>query len=130
MIEKRPFGRTGHMSTATIFGAASLMRGTEREAGLALELLLKYGVNHIDVAPRYGDAESLIGPWMDRHRQEFFLATKTAKRTYAEAREEIHRSLDRLRVQQIDLIHLHLHILHIHQENLMYHYLLVLPMLL
>ena len=107
MIEKRPFGRTGHMSTVTIFGGASLMRGTERDADLALEVLMRYGVNHIDTAPRYGDAELFIGPWMDKHRKDFFLATKTAKRTYPEAREEIRRSLDRLRVNQIDLIQLH-----------------------
>ncbi len=72
MIEKRPFGRTGHMSTVTVFGGASLMRGSEKDADLALEALLKYGVNHIDTAPRYGDAELLIGPWMDKHRKEFF----------------------------------------------------------
>ena len=107
LIEKRPFGRTDHMSTVTIFGGASLMRGTERDAGVALEVLLKYGVNHIDTAPRYGDAELLIVPWMDRHRKEFFLATKTSRRTYEEAREEIRRSLERLRVDQIDLIQLH-----------------------
>lgn len=107
MIEKRPFGRTGHMSTVTIFGGASLMRGIERDADLALEVLLKYGVNHIDTAPRYGDAELFIGPWMDKHRKEFFLATKTSKRTYREALQEIRRSLDRLRVNQIDLIQLH-----------------------
>jgi aryl-alcohol dehydrogenase-like predicted oxidoreductase len=107
LIEKRRFGRTGHMSTVAIFGGASLMRGTERDADRALEVLLKYGVNHIDTAPLYGDAELFIGPWMDKHRKDFFLATKTAKRTYQEAREEIHRSLDRLRVQQIDLIQLH-----------------------
>jgi len=95
------------MSTVTIFGGASLMRGTERDADLALEVLMRYGVNHIDTAPRYGDAELFIGPWMDKHRKDFFLATKTAKRTYPEAREEIRRSLDRLRVNQIDLIQLH-----------------------
>lgn len=107
MIKKRPFGRTGHMSTLTIFGAAALIRGKQRDADRALEILLKYGVNHIDTAPRYGDAELLIGPWMDRYRKDFFLATKTGKRTYQEAREEIRRSMDRLRVQSIDLIQLH-----------------------
>jgi len=107
MIEKRPFGRTGHMSTVTIFGAAALIRASQKDADRALEILLKYGVNHIDAAPRYGDAELLIGPWMDKHRKDFFLATKTAQRTYGEAREEIRRSLDRLRVQSIDLIQLH-----------------------
>ena len=107
MIEKRPFGRTGHMSTATIFGGAALIRATQKDADRALEILLKYGVNHIDTAPRYGDSEILIGPWMVRHRKDFFLATKTGKRTYEEAREDIHRSLDRLKVDRVDLIQLH-----------------------
>ncbi len=107
MIEKRPFGRTGHMSTATIFGGAALIRATQKDAERALEILLKYGVNHIDTAPRYGDSEILIGPWMARHRKDFFLATKTGKRTYEEAREDIHRSLDRLKVDRVDLIQFH-----------------------
>ena len=107
MIEKRPFGRTSHMSTATIFGGAALMRATQKDAERALEILLKYGVNHIDTAPRYGDSEILIGPWMARHRKDFFLATKTGKRTCEEAREDIHRSLDRLKVDRVDLIQLH-----------------------
>jgi aryl-alcohol dehydrogenase-like predicted oxidoreductase len=64
-------------------------------------------VNHIDTAASYGDSELRIGPWMARHRQEFFLATKTGKRTAPEAREELHRSLDRLRVDHVDLIQLH-----------------------
>jgi aryl-alcohol dehydrogenase-like predicted oxidoreductase len=107
MIAKRPFGRTGHLSTVTIFGAAALMRGGKKEADRALEILLKYGVNHIDTAPRYGDAEVLIAPWMAKHRKDFFLATKTSKRTYAEAREEIQGSLERLKVDHVDLIQFH-----------------------
>jgi aryl-alcohol dehydrogenase-like predicted oxidoreductase len=107
LIEKRPFGRTGHMSTATIFGGAALIRATQKNADRALEILLEYGVNHIDTAPRYGDSEVLIGPWMARHRKDFFLATKTGKRTYSEAREDIHRSLDRLKVDRIDLLQFH-----------------------
>jgi aryl-alcohol dehydrogenase-like predicted oxidoreductase len=107
MIEKRPFGRTGHLSTVTIFGAAALSRATQAEADRVLDLLLAYGVNHIDTAARYGDAELRIGPWMARHRRDFFLATKTGKRLYHDAREEIQRSLDRLRVDVIDLIQLH-----------------------
>jgi aryl-alcohol dehydrogenase-like predicted oxidoreductase len=107
VIEKRAFGRTGQMSTATIFGGAALMRATRKDADRALEILLKYGINHIDTAPRYGDSEILIGHWMARHRKDFFLATKTGKRTYKEAREEIHRSLDRLKTDRVDLIQLH-----------------------
>jgi aryl-alcohol dehydrogenase-like predicted oxidoreductase len=107
MIAKRPFGRTGHLSTATLFGAAALSRATQDEADRVLDLLLAYGVNHIDVAARYGDAELRIGPWMAQHRKDFFLATKTGKRLYQDAREEIQRSLERLRVDVIDLIQLH-----------------------
>jgi len=106
-IERRPFGRTGHLSSVTIFGAAALSRVTQTEADRTLDLLLEYGVNHIDTAASYGDAELRIGPWMARHRQGFFLATKTGDRTYAAARESIHRSLERLRVDAVDLIQLH-----------------------
>src|SRR5919201_2680403 len=107
MIEKRPFGRTGHLSTVTLFGAAALSRATQAEADRVLDILLAYGVNHIDTAARYGDAELRIGPWMVRHRQDFFLATKTGKRLYQDAWDEIHRSLERLRVDHVDLIQLH-----------------------
>lgn len=106
-IEKRMFGRTGHMSTVTIFGAVALASVSQAEADRTLDLLLEYGVNHIDTAASYGDSELRIGPWMDRHRKEFFLATKTGQRTYAAARDEIHRSLERLRVDSVDLIQLH-----------------------
>jgi aryl-alcohol dehydrogenase-like predicted oxidoreductase len=107
MIERRPFGRTGHASTVTLFGAAALARASQDEADRALELLLRHGVNHIDTAARYGDSELRIGPWMARHRKDFFLATKTGSRTAAQAREDIQRSLERLRVDSVDLIQLH-----------------------
>ena len=107
MIEKRPFGRTGHLSTVTLFGAAALGRVTQAEADQTLDVLLQYGVNHIDTAASYGDAEERIGPWMAQHRKDFFLATKTGERSYEKAREEIHRSLERLRVDSFDLIQLH-----------------------
>ena len=107
MVERRAFGRTGHLSSVTLFGAAALARASQSDADRALEVLLRYGVNHIDTAARYGDSELRIGPWMARHRKDFFLATKTGSRTAREAREDIHRSLERLRIDQIDLIQLH-----------------------
>src|SRR5215813_6323880 len=107
MIEQRPFGRTGHRSTVTLFGAAALAQVGQADADRALELLLRHGVNHIDTAARYDDSELRIGPWMARHRKDFFLATKTASRSAAEARQDIHRSLERLRVDHVDLIQLH-----------------------
>lgn len=107
MIAKALFGRTGHESTRTLFGAAALGGVTQAEADRTLEVLLEYGVNHIDVAASYGEAELRLGPWMPTHRQDFFLATKTGRRTYQEARDELHRSLERLRVDSVDLLQLH-----------------------
>src|SRR3989449_4610362 len=107
MIERRPFGRTGHLSSVTLFGGAALARASQADADRALDVLLRYGVNHIDTAARYGDSELRIAPWMARHRRDFFLATKTGSRTAGEASEDIHRSLDGLRVDHVDLIQLH-----------------------
>jgi aryl-alcohol dehydrogenase-like predicted oxidoreductase len=107
MIAKATFGRTGHESTRTLFGAAALGRVTQAEADETLDVLLKYGINHIDVAASYGDAELRIGPWMPAHRKDFFLATKTEKRTYQEALDELQRSLERMRVDSVDLWQMH-----------------------
>ncbi len=107
MIEKRPFGRTGHLSTAVIFGGAALGRASQAEADQILDRLLEYGINHIDTAASYGQSELRIAPWLKKHRAKFFLATKTGKRTYVEAKEEFHRSLERLGVDSVDLIQLH-----------------------
>jgi aryl-alcohol dehydrogenase-like predicted oxidoreductase len=107
MIPTQPFGRTGHQSTRTLFGAAAFSRVTQEEADQTMETLLRYGVNHIDTAASYGESEVRLGPWMERHRDRFFLATKTGERTYGAARDQIRRSLERLRVPQVDLIQLH-----------------------
>ena len=106
-IEKRPFGRTGHMSSAVIFGSAALKAVDQGTADRVLDLLFEYGVNHIDAAPRYGDAELRIGPWMDRHRDAFFLATKTDQWSFEGAKAQIRRSLERLRTDRVDLLQLH-----------------------
>ncbi len=107
MIERAPFGATGHDSSRLIFGAAALGSVSKPAADRALEVLLEHGINHIDVAASYGDAELRIASWLRRHPGTFFLATKTGERTYRGAREEIRRSLDRLGVDHVDLIQLH-----------------------
>ena len=107
MIAKMPFGKTGHRSTMTIFGAAALGSMRQERADEVLETLLAHGVNHIDVAASYGDAELRIGPWMQAHRDRFFLASKTGERTASGARDSIQRSLERLQVDRLDLIQLH-----------------------
>jgi aryl-alcohol dehydrogenase-like predicted oxidoreductase len=107
MIAKQPFGRAGHESTRAIFGAASLSKVTQEEADQTLEVLLQYGVNHIDVAASYGDAELRIAPWLQKHPGRFFLATKTGGRTYDDAKRDIHHPLERIGVERVDLIQLH-----------------------
>lgn len=107
MIETSPFGKTGHQSTRVLFGAAALGGMKQDKADRVLEVLLEYGVNHLDTAASYGESELRIGPWMREHRKRFFLATKTGDRSYQGARDSLHRSLERLRVDQIDLIQMH-----------------------
>ena len=107
MIAKQPFGKTGHESTRTIFGAAALWGASEEEGERALELVLRYGINHIDTAAAYGRSERRVGAWMPRHRDRFFLATKTGERTYETARDQIRHSLERLQTDHVDLIQLH-----------------------
>ncbi len=107
MIARQAFGSTGHDSTRTIFGAAALWGASEEEGERALELVLRYGINHIDTAAAYGRSERRVGAWMPRHRDGFFLATKTGERTYEKARDQIRHSLERLQTDHVDLIQLH-----------------------
>ena len=106
-LSTQPFGRTGHHSSRVIFGGAALSRVSQEVADRTLEVVLEYGVNHIDVAASYGDAELRVKPWLRREPNRFFLATKTGQRRAAEARDELHRSLDRLGVDHVDLWQLH-----------------------
>jgi aryl-alcohol dehydrogenase-like predicted oxidoreductase len=107
MITKQLFGRTGHASTRVVFGGAALSKVTQDEADQTLEVLLRYGINHLDVAAGYGDAELRIAPWLKKYPGHFFLATKTGERTYDEAKRQIHLSLERMGVERVDLIQLH-----------------------
>ena len=107
MIELSPFGNTGHQSTRILFGAAALSRMRQERADEVLQLLLEHGINHIDVAASYGDAELRVGAWMGDHRDRFFLASKTGDRSREGAWDSIQRSLERLQVEQLDLIQFH-----------------------
>src|SRR5205807_3754451 len=106
-IEQAEFGRTGHQSSRVIFGGAALARVSQGVADETLDVLLAHGVNHLDVASGYGEAEVRIRPWLQREPGRFFLATKGDERTAAGAREELHRSLDRMGVDHVDLWQLH-----------------------
>ncbi len=106
-IERIPFGSTGHESSRVLFGAAALAFMRQERADPLLEVLLEHGVNHLDVAASYGEAELRLAPWLRTHRDDFFLATKTDRRSAAGAREQLEQSLERMGVDRVDLIQLH-----------------------
>jgi aryl-alcohol dehydrogenase-like predicted oxidoreductase len=107
MIPLQTFGRTGHESTRIIFGAAALGAVTQDEADATLELIRSHGINHIDTAASYGEAELRLGPHIEQHRDDYFLASKTGDRTRAEAYTSIQQSLEKMRTDHLDLIQLH-----------------------
>jgi aryl-alcohol dehydrogenase-like predicted oxidoreductase len=106
-MQTRRFGRTGHESTVAIFGAAAFWEIDQTRADRVMELVIRHGVNHIDVAPSYGQAEERIGPWIKREREHFFLGCKTMERTREGARAELERSLKRLQTDHFDLYQMH-----------------------
>jgi aryl-alcohol dehydrogenase-like predicted oxidoreductase len=107
MLPVAPFGRTGHMSTRVIFGAAALGGMSQERADATLALVHDRGVNHIDTAAIYGASEDRLQPWLAEHRSDVFLATKTVERDGAAARRQLERSLERMAVDHVDLIQLH-----------------------
>ena len=106
-METRRFGRTGHQSTIAILGAFAFSEASQSETDRLMEHVVTAGVNHIDVAPTYGEAELRLGPWLARERGRFFLGCKTMERTARGAREALHRSLERLQVDHFDLYQMH-----------------------
>jgi aryl-alcohol dehydrogenase-like predicted oxidoreductase len=107
MIPEKMFGRTGHKSKRVIFGAVAFLEATPAEVDATMEILLEHGINHIDAAASYGDAELRLGPWMKKHRNRFFLATKTEERSYSKAKAELEQSLERLQTDHVDLWQIH-----------------------
>jgi aryl-alcohol dehydrogenase-like predicted oxidoreductase len=107
MVPTQPFGRTGHLSSRVIFGAAAFGEMSQDRADATLALLESYGVNHIDTARSYGESELRLAPWLAGNRNKVFLATKTGERSGAAARAELEESLTRLGVDHVDLIQLH-----------------------
>lgn len=106
-METRRFGRSSHMSTIAIFGAAAFYEISQEDADKVMELVIEAGINHIDVAPGYGQAEIRIGPWMPRERGRFFLGCKTMERTKEGAWKEMQTSLKRLQTEAFDLYQCH-----------------------
>jgi aryl-alcohol dehydrogenase-like predicted oxidoreductase len=104
----RPLGKTGHRSSILALGGAAFFADADAaRASAALEDALARGVNHVDVAPSYGEAERVLGPAVAAHRDRIFLACKTRERRAPKARDELHRSLERLRTDRFDLYQCH-----------------------
>lgn len=107
-MKYRLLGRTGHESSlVTLGGAVFIYPIEEKDGNEFVKYALDHGVNHIDVAPTYGDAEVRLGKWVKEYRDDIFLACKTGKRTRFEAAEELRRSLDRLQTDHLDLYQFH-----------------------
>jgi aryl-alcohol dehydrogenase-like predicted oxidoreductase len=106
-MEKRRLGRVGHMSSVLIYGGAALSDVSQEVADRSIQGALEAGINHFDTAADYGESEVRLGAWMPRIRDRIFLATKTGDRTAGGAHDSIRRSLERLRVDRVDLIQLH-----------------------
>lgn len=106
-MEKRRFGRSGHMSTIAIFGGAAFSEISQADADKVMEQVIEAGINHIDIAPSYGQAEERVGPWMPRERDRFFLGCKTMERSREGAWDEMQRSLKRLQTDHFDLYQAH-----------------------
>jgi aryl-alcohol dehydrogenase-like predicted oxidoreductase len=106
-VEYRRLGRLGHESSVLIYGAAALSAVDQETADRAIEQVLDAGINHLDVAASYGDAELRLGPWIPRIRAQVFLATKTGDRDREGAWASINRSLERLQTEHVDLLQLH-----------------------
>jgi len=95
------------MSSVVTFGAAGIGRVQQDVADRAIAGALAHGVNHIDVAPSYGDAELRLKPWIPKIRKDVFLGCKTKERTREAAKAELRRSLERLGTDRLDLYQLH-----------------------
>lgn len=107
-METRRLGKTGHQSSVVTFGTYAIGWATQDDADRAIDYALSHGINDFDVAPTYGDAELRLGDYLRRHPQpDLFISCKTNQRDRAGAREELHRTLDRLGRDRFDLYQLH-----------------------
>ena len=106
-METRRLGRLEHKSSVLIYGAAALGEVSQDVADRSIQQALDGGINHVDVAADYGEAELRLGARMSEIRDRIFLATKTGRRDHESAWGEINRSLERMRTDRIDLLQLH-----------------------
>ena len=106
-MDQRRLGRIGHPTSVLVYGAAALGEVTQDVADASLRQALDAGINHLDTAASYGHAELVMGPTVERVRDQVFLATKSTERRAEDAWRELNRSLELLRTDHIDLWQVH-----------------------
>jgi predicted aldo/keto reductase-like oxidoreductase len=107
MMQTRPLGRTGHKSSLAFFGSVCFWHQDQATADKALDFAREHGVNHIDVAPQYGNAQEVVGNWLKSYRDQFFLGCKTLERTRDAAFADLYNSLKLLHTDHVDLYQMH-----------------------
>ncbi len=106
-MERRRLGRTGHDSAVAVLGGAACWAATVEEAGEWLHLALDRGVNHLDIAPQYGAAESVVGPHLAARRDEIFIAGKTMRANPEGVQEQFDTTRRLLNAEVLDLYQAH-----------------------
>jgi len=103
----RRLGRTGHHSSVAVLGGAAFWDADPDTTAAAFAAALDAGVNHLDVAPRYGRAQEVLGPLVGPARHGLFVACKTLRHDPAGVRAQLEESLALLRCEHFDLYQLH-----------------------
>jgi aryl-alcohol dehydrogenase-like predicted oxidoreductase len=106
-VERRRLGRTGHESSVAVLGGAACWAATVEEAGAWLQQALDHGVNHLDIAPQYGAAESVVGPNLAAHREELFIAGKTLRANPDGVTDQFDTTRRLLNAEVLDLYQAH-----------------------
>ena len=106
-MERRRLGRTEHQSSVAVLGGAACWAASEEEAGNWLSVALEHGVNHLDIAPQYGAAETVVGANLAGRRDALFIAGKTLRANPAGVREQFDTTRRLLHAEVLDLYQAH-----------------------
>ena len=102
-----PLGQTGLTVSEVGFGGIPIIRLSSDDAQRVVRRAFDRGMTFFDTANAYHDSEDKIGRALEGHRDEVVLASKTMRRTPAEALEQLEQSLRMLRTDHLDLYQPH-----------------------
>ncbi len=108
-LPKRVLGRTKEKVTVLGLGTAPVGEGPIGvEEGIKIfSEVIDRGVNYIDTARIYGNAEEILGHIIPKRRDKIFVVTKVSTDNAARAERSLNESLSRLKTDHIDLVHIH-----------------------